>query len=99
MHATAWNGGGNTYGIRVGKANRQKFFDPNWKVIEVELDGQFHLFTLTDGFWRNCPEFRDRGKPIIRDWLQQHRSLRWPNKQPPSIELIPLGEAKFRVVS
>jgi hypothetical protein len=44
MQARAWSDGKNTYGIRVGKPNRDKYFDPDWKVIEVDIDGRFYQF-------------------------------------------------------
>jgi hypothetical protein len=53
---------------------------------------------LTPAFWRNCPEFRDRGRPVIREWLQRHHSLRWPRGQPPQVELLPPGNGKFRLL-
>ncbi len=98
MQATAWHSGGNTYGIRVGKPNRDEYFDPKWKAIEVEIEGSFHRFELTNGFWRQCPEFRDRGNPIIREWLQRHQLLKWPRGQPPKLQLFPLGPGKFRLL-
>jgi len=98
MQASAWNDGKNTYGIRVGKSNRDRFFNPDWKVIEVEIDGHFHSFELTPSFWRKCPEFRDRGEPVIREWLQRNRSLKWPLRQPPKLEFISLGNGKFRLL-
>jgi hypothetical protein len=91
MQASAWNDGKNTYGIRVGKPNREKYFDPEWKKIEIEIDGHFHTFDLTPSFWRNCPEFRDSGEPVIREWLQRNHSLEWPRYQPPKVELVPLA--------
>ena len=98
MQASAWNDGKNTYGIRVGVPNRDKYFDPAWKSIEVEIDGHFHCFRLTAGFWRHCPEFRDSGKPIIREWLRRKHMLDWPRGKPPRMELVPLGDGKFRLV-
>ena len=98
MQASAWNDGGNTYGIRVGLPNRDRYFDPEWSEIEVELDGRFHTFKLTPSFWRRCPEFRDSGEPIIREWLRRHRSLDWPRGRPPKMELVPLGNGRFRLL-
>jgi hypothetical protein len=97
MQASAWNDGGTTYGIRVGLPNRDRFFDPSWREIEVEIDGEIHQFPLTDGFWRQCPEFRDRGTPVVREWLRRHRMLKWPKGDPPRMELIPLGGNRFRL--
>lgn len=99
MQATAWKGSGNQYGIRVGYPNRNQFFDPLWKSIEVEMDGRFYQFHLTPGFWNHCPEFRDRGTPVIRDWLRRHHTLNWDLGKPPRFELIPLGDGQFRLES
>ena len=99
MQASAWKGGGGyTYGIRVGSANRDSFFDKSWTEIEVEIDGQAHRFTLTPGFWNKCPEFRDSGASVIRDWLRQNHTLDWLKGKPPQVELIPLGGNRFRLV-
>jgi len=98
MRASAWNDGKNTYGIRVGLPNRNRYFSSDWDEIEVELDGRFYTFKLTPSFWRKCPEFRDSGEPIIRDWLMRHRSLDWPRGRPPKMELVPLGGSRFRLI-
>jgi hypothetical protein len=98
MQASAWSNGRDTYGIRVGVPNRDEFFEKSWTEIEVEIDGQFHCFALTAGFWHHCPEFRDSGAPVIRDWLRRHRSLTWPPRQPPKAQLVPLGNRRFRLL-
>lgn len=94
MRVSAWHNGSGTYGIRVGKANRDRFFESGWNSIEVEIEGDVHQFPLSDGFWRNCPEIRD---PIIRDWLRQHFGLDWTKFHPPRFELIPQGGNRFRL--
>lgn len=98
MQASAWNNGGNTYGIRVGAANRDAHFERAWTEIEVEIDGQFHRFDLTPNFWTTCPEFRDSGGTVIRDWLRRHHTTDWPSGDPPRFELLPLGGNRFRLV-
>ena len=72
--------------------------DPTWTEIEVEIDGRSHRFALTAGFWNKCPEFRDRGAPVIRDWQRRHRTLDWPKGHPPRFELVPMGGNRFRLV-
>jgi hypothetical protein len=94
MQVKAWNNGGNTYGISVGKPNRDEFFKSHWKEIKVEIDSQFYSFVLTDGFWNNCPEFRS---PIIRDWLDRHHVLSWKRGKRPEFRLIALGDNRFRL--
>jgi hypothetical protein len=99
MQASAWNDGGNTYGIRVGFVNRSTYFDSTWSAVEVEIDQTWHTFALTKGFWNKCPEFRDRGTPVIRNWLSRHYSLIWLRGNPPRFELLSLGENRFRLVA
>lgn len=98
MRATAWSNGGGTYGIRVGFPNRDKFFQRSWDDIEVEIDGKAHRFVLTSGFWNRCPEFRDSGAPVIREWLRRQGGLEWPKRHPPRVELLPLGDNRFRLM-
>jgi hypothetical protein len=99
MRARAWSNGGNNYGIQVGVPNRDACFDPTWTEIEVEIDGWFYRFALTSGFWNQCPEFRDCGSPVIREWLRLHHTLDWSSGNPPQFELVPLGGNRFRLVS
>jgi hypothetical protein len=106
MRATAWKGGSTAYpvyGIRVGLANRERYFpkpdrDEHEIEIVVEVDDQPHTFALTPGFWNKCPEFRDRGSTVIRQWLQRHHRLDWPKGEPPEVQLVPLGGRRFRLL-
>jgi hypothetical protein len=98
MDVTTWRSG-NTFGVRVGVANRDKYFDRSWPLIEVEMDGEIHRFGLTAGFWHKCPEFRDKGQPIIRNWLKRHKSVHWARGEPPCMSLIPLKDNHFRLVA
>jgi hypothetical protein len=66
--------------------------------IEVEVDGQPHTFVLTPGFWKGRSEIRDRGNLVIREWLQRHYTLSWPRGKVPQVQLIPLGEYRFRLL-
>src|SRR5687768_8744688 len=98
MQASAWRGGSTAapiYGIRVGISNRDEYFDEDWHEIEVEVDGHPQRFGITPGFWNKCPEFRDRGSPVIREWLRRHHTLNWTKGQPPEVRLVPLGGRRF----
>lgn len=94
LEVTAWSNGGTTYGLRIGKPNRDRFFNRDWNGIVLEVDGETYRVSITPGFWKECPEIRD---PVIREWLRQHRSLKWPKGQPPKAALIPLGGNRFRL--
>ncbi|AFY48785.1 hypothetical protein Nos7524_2975 [Nostoc sp. PCC 7524] len=104
MQASVWNTGksheiANTYGIRVGIKNRDQFFDQNWQEIKLEIDDKTYTFSLTPGFWRKCPEFRDSREQVIRHWLLQYKTLQWNKGEPPKVELVSLGYGKFHLLS
>jgi hypothetical protein len=71
-HTSAWNDGGNTYGIRIVRKKRQQFVNQTWNHAELEIDDTVHQIPVTAGPWKHCPEIR---RPIIRDWLCRHKSL------------------------
>ena len=97
MEVRAWFNGQSTYGIRVGIPNRDRYFDCKWTLIEVEIDGHFHEFALTPGFWKKCPEFRDSGGTVLRDWLQKLDKYCWTACHPPRFQLQPLDGTRFRL--
>lgn len=94
MNVSAWSNGGGSYGLRIGKLNRDRYFDPSWRSVLVLIDGQEHEIGITSGFWRNCPEIRS---PVIRDWLDRRRLLPWPPGAPPRFHLRPLGGRRFEL--
>jgi hypothetical protein len=94
MTVSAWSNGGGGYGISVGRNNRDAFFNPSWKHIEVEIDGALHTFQLTSRFWTTCPEFRSS---VIKEWLRHHHVLSWPKGSPPQFNLERIGEGRFRL--
>lgn len=98
MIVAGWSNGKGTFGVRVGTVNRNLHFKPSWTKIMVEIDGEMHSFCLTAGFWRKCPEFRDVGTPVIRDWLHRHFTVEWPKNRPPRFQLLPVGIAQFRLM-
>jgi hypothetical protein len=72
-------------------ADRDMFFRGRTEV-EIDIDGERHVFTLRPTFFRKCPEIWDQdGKPpVIRNWLARYRSLTWDDT-PPQAELLPEG--------
>ena len=94
MDVSGWSNGGSTFGIRVGAANRDMYFDRSWKRIVLVVDGVDHPISLTAGFWIKCPELRGG---VIRDWLQEQGLDSWQPGKPPRFTLVPLGEARFRL--
>jgi hypothetical protein len=98
MKVTVWaSSEKKTLGIRVGKNNRDQFFSREWKEVFVDIDGTLHTFSLTNGFWNKCPEFRDRGKPVIKEWLMTSNLIEWRKGSPPRLILETVGEGRFRL--
>jgi hypothetical protein len=98
VDATVWAGTGKKqFGIRVGAQNRSLYFSQTWREIVVEMDGQPYHFDLSPGFWKDCPEFRDRGEASIKAWLGRHTLLDWPKGRPPLLTLDPVGGNRFRL--
>ncbi|MDR3276264.1 MAG: hypothetical protein LBT11_03465 [Treponema sp.] len=97
MEVSAWKNGSGTYGIKVGDDNRDKFFNPSWDWIDVEIEGNIHRFQLTPGFWNDCSEFRDSGATIIHDWLLRQNVIPWQKGKPPKFRLELIDERQFRL--
>jgi hypothetical protein len=94
MRVGAWSNGGGTFGLRIGTGNRDRFFDPAWDEIQLEIEGQVHSIAITAGFWKHCPEVRD---PKIREWLRSKGALEWPSGKPPKFELTHVDGNRFRL--
>ena len=96
MRVSAWSNGKKIFGISVGTKNRQHFeSSKKLGIIKVRIDGHWRDFRLSDGFWKDCPEFRDSGSAVIHDWLDNHGFLRWTKGKPPQFELTPNGDGRF----
>ena len=93
MNAKGWKGG--SYGVRVGVANATQFFKSGWRTVEIEMDRKVHVFELSPGCWRDCPEIRGAE---IGDWLKRHGLAPWPAFRPPDLLLEPLGDNRFRLL-
>ncbi|HUE70144.1 MAG TPA: hypothetical protein VMP01_04575 [Pirellulaceae bacterium] len=97
MDVTAWSNGSGHFGLYIGKRNRDEHFERDWSVVEIEIDSRVHFFELSEGFWRDCPEIRDSGEPVIREWLAKHGGLHWAPGSPPRMTLLPLASGRFRL--
>lgn len=65
MIVVGWNNGspndrtGAGYGIRITRADRDRYFEKSWKSVIIELEGEGSIgVRLSDSFWENCIELR-----------------------------------------
>jgi hypothetical protein len=103
VQASGWHNGsprrsGVGYGIRISKADRDRYFVPGWDKVELEFpDGQRVQVDLTRSFWKPgkaCAELRDAE---IGRWLIAQGAASWPKGSPPRLILGPLGPKRFSV--
>lgn len=95
MNVSAWSKGKKQYGIRVGLLNRREYFDSNWREIIVLINDTPFTFSLTDGFWKEFTEFRDKGRPIKGQWLASQNLLNWPCGKPPQFIMKHIEDNHF----
>jgi hypothetical protein len=99
MEVSAWSNGSGTYGIKIRKVNRQKFFNPLWQWVEVEIDEKPYKFQLIPGFWHDYPEFRDSGATVIKNWLRCNYRLPGEKGKHPRFTLEVVANKRFRLES
>lgn len=92
MKVSIWKGG--TYGIRVFRKDLLRFFDPRWKEVIIEIEGHSEQKSLSRTFWTTCPELRGG---LIGKWIQTNGLTEWDKGHPPRVQLIPLGQNRFRL--
>ncbi|KAF0105242.1 MAG: hypothetical protein FD147_2633 [Chloroflexi bacterium] len=103
MIVKAWNNGthhndGNGYGIKITSRDRDQYFDPSWKTIILDLDGENALVEVNinkTSFWTEaCRELISKE---IGKWLIKNKLAPWPVGKPPVLEMVQMGERHFRL--
>ena len=103
--ATAWNNGrwhasGAGYGLKVSVADRDRFFQKDWRTVTLRLVAGSRLVDVDvncakDSFWNGtCRELISRD---IGRWLSDLGLAPWPKGQPPRFDLSPIKPGVFRV--
>jgi len=82
------------YGIRISKADRDKFMSPTSPVIRIDINGTTAVKRLPASFWEGCTEIRH---PSITRFMRQNGLIPWPTGLPPRFRLEPRGENTFRL--
>jgi hypothetical protein len=75
VQASGWHNGsprrsGAGYGIRISKADRDRYFVPGWDNVEIEFpDGQRVQVDLTRSFWKPETPYAEPRDAAIGRWL------------------------------
>ncbi len=105
--ATAWNNGnpgpsGAGYGLKIGIADRDRFFDRSWQTVTLRLAEQglpriVMVNCAKASFWNStCRELI--GKEIGR-WLIDNGFAPWPKGTPPKFLFSPVEARLFDVTA
>lgn len=95
MQVTAWSNGGTGYGLEIRASDRDRFFDPNWRDVVLELSGQGQaVVAVSPSFWRHCSELRSAE---IGQWLQRNGLARWPRGRRPKVIMAHISGNRFAV--
>jgi hypothetical protein len=98
--AKGWSNGspqasGAGYGLRIAAADRDRFFEPEWRSVDIELGtDEVVVVPLSDSFWRECTELRSAA---LGRWLLRHGLAPWPVGAPPRLRIEPLSGNRFRL--
>ena len=103
MIVTAWNNGmharsGAGYGFKISVEDRDTYFQPDWDVILLELDGEPQPMEVNinkASFWNvTCHELIHIN---IGRWLRSQGLAPWSKGNPPKFILEPIGGNRFKV--
>jgi len=102
---TAWNNGkhhatGAGYGLKVPIADRDRYFNREWKSVILEISERGDLIKIEmnvdkPSFWNEtCREIinKDFGK-----WLRKSGLVPWLPGKPPKLIIKVIGERRFRI--
>lgn len=99
MRVTAWSNGhslpsGAGYGVRLACRDRDEYFDPGWREVLIDLDGDEVKVPLPNSFWRSCPELHSAA---IGRWLLHESLAPWPHRKPPVLLLRHVTANRFQL--
>jgi hypothetical protein len=102
MEVTAWNDGkhsktGAGYGVKLSVEDRDREFDRNWKSVTIELKGgdAVSVNVAKKSFWSGT--CRELIHAEIGRWLFAKGLAPWPTGNPPKLQLVPTGKARFKL--
>ncbi len=102
VKVVGWNkgspneGSGAGYGIRIiDHKDRDRYFERKWATVIIEFDnGTKAEVRVSDSFWRNCIELRNKE---IGKWMLENNLAPWNRGSPPTMELKPLEKQRYRL--
>ena len=104
MIVTAWNNGthnrnGSGYGFKVKNADRDAFFNKEWKSIFVEIEDEsepVEVILDSEKFWQE--NGHEIIVPTLGKWLRINSLAPWPRGNPPTFEVDLVKDNQIKIV-
>lgn len=99
MIVTAFRSGQVSYGLRIKRPDRNRFFKRKWKTVNLSLSGHSGPIEVNidkDSFWGKCA-----GELInkeIKRWLFDKGLVTWTKGMPPKFSMNTISEGYFSVI-
>lgn len=103
MRASGWHNGspsasGAGYGIRISKADRDRYFEPTWTHVQLQYpDGNTTRVGLSSSFWKPLTPCSELRSATIGRWLRARGVAPWKSGSPPKMIVSPLSDNHFSV--
>lgn len=100
MIVTACRSGQVSYGLRIRRPDRNKFFKREWKTVKLSLSGHpgFIEVNIKDSFWGRCSELINKE---IKRWLLELLNkglVTWTRGMPPKFSINTISGGYFSVI-
>ena len=100
MIVSACHNGGASYGIRIGREDRARYFSKRWRSVQIKIPKRPEITRrLTGSFWGEGSEIRGTD---FRDWFEELGHVKrgrkkWKRSNPPEFRLTPMDGNRFRL--
>jgi hypothetical protein len=99
VYATGWHNGHPSheaagYGLKLTKADRDRYFDRTWQEVELQFvsDQSVTTVQLNPSFWGGCTELRSA---TIGQWLLTAGAAPWSQGNPPGVVVTHVEDNRF----
>jgi len=83
------------YGLRIKQKDRDKFFQKNWKSINIIINSKQSInVKLSKSFWKECIELRSSA---IGKWMIDNELAPWSKGKPSKFNMELIGNKQFQL--
>ncbi len=101
MIVIGWHNGspdditGAGYGLKIQKEDRDKFFQKNWKSINIIINSKQSVnVKISKSFWKESIELRSSA---IGKWMIDNKFAPWSKGNPSKFNMLLIGNKQFQL--